>query len=67
MHSLFGYSITPQPASQIFTPEPQKNYLIETVIADNYLMKIYEISTTGERKEVSVTVGADEDLTQPAG
>jgi hypothetical protein len=36
------------------------------VIADNYIMKVYEISTTGERKEVSVTVGADGDLTQPA-
>ena len=66
MHSLFGYSITPQPAPLVFTPKPHKNYLVETVIADNYIMKVYEISTTGERKEVSVTVGTDGDLTQPA-
>lgn len=59
MHSLFGYSITPQPAAQVFTPEPQKNYLIETVIADDYVMKVYELSSAGERKEVSVTINAD--------
>lgn len=60
MHSLFGYAITAQPASKVFTPEPQKNYIVETVIADNYVMKVYELSSTGERKEVSVAVKADE-------
>ncbi|WP_434653731.1 hypothetical protein J3P96_24110 [Pseudomonas sp. R3-56] len=59
MHTLFGYGITPQPAPLVFTPRPQKNYLVETVIADNYIMKVYEISATGERKEVSVPVGTN--------
>lgn len=54
MHSMFGYAITAQPDTQVFTPKPMTTYLIETVIAENYVMTVYEISSSGERKPVSV-------------
>ncbi|MFJ4115710.1 hypothetical protein ACIPV9_04700 [Pseudomonas psychrophila] len=43
-----------QPAAQQFTPHAKKNYLVETVIADTWVMNVYEVSATGERK----TIGA---------
>lgn len=43
-----------QPAEQQFTPQPKKNYLVETVIADTWVMNVYEVSATGERKTVGV-------------
>ncbi|GAB7532175.1 hypothetical protein PS3A_45900 [Pseudomonas sp. 3A(2025)] len=43
-----------QPAAQQFTPQARKNYLVETVIADTWVMSVYEVSATGERK----TIGA---------
>ena len=59
VHSMFGYAITAQPATQVFTPQPKKNYLIETVIGDAFVMSIYEVTATGERKPVEVTVATD--------
>jgi hypothetical protein len=43
----------------VFTPQPKKNYLIETVIGDAFVMSIYEVTATGERKPVEVTVATD--------
>lgn len=43
-----------QPVAQQFTPHAKKNYLVETVIADTWVMNVYEVSVTGERK----TIGA---------
>ena len=43
-----------QPVAQQFTPHAKKNYLVETVIADTWVMNVYEVSATGERK----TIGA---------
>ncbi|NBB36686.1 hypothetical protein [Pseudomonas sp. BC115LW] len=43
-----------QPAAQQFTPHAKKNYLVETVIADTWVMSVYEVSTTGERKTIGV-------------
>jgi hypothetical protein len=43
-----------QPAAQQFTPQAKKNYLVETVIADTWVMSVYEVSATGERKAVGV-------------
>ena len=43
-----------QPAAQQFTPHAKKNYLVETVIADAWVMSVYEVSTTGERKTIGV-------------
>ena len=41
-----------QPAAQQFTPQAKKNYVVETVIADTWVMNVYEVSATGERKTV---------------
>ena len=60
MHSMFGYAIAAQPETQVFTPKPKTAYLIETVIADNYVMTVYEITGTGERKPVSVVKSREE-------
>lgn len=43
-----------QPVAQQFTPQAKKNYLVETVIADTWVMSVYEVSASGERK----TIGA---------
>ncbi|MNO07855.1 hypothetical protein D3C81_2302340 [compost metagenome] len=43
-----------QPAAQQFTPQAKKNYLVETVIADTWVMNVYEVSATGERKTIGV-------------
>jgi hypothetical protein len=43
-----------QPVAQQFTPQAQKNYLVETVIADTWVMSVYEVSATGERKAIGV-------------
>lgn len=43
-----------QPVAQQFTPQARKNYLVETVIADTWVMNVYEISATGERKTIGV-------------
>lgn len=43
-----------QPAAQQFTPQARKNYLVETVIGDTWVMSVYEVSATGERKAVGV-------------
>ena len=41
-----------QPVAQQFTPQAKKNYVVETVIADTWVMNVYEVSATGERKTV---------------
>ena len=41
-----------QPVAQQFTPQAKKNYVVETVIADTWVMSVYEVSATGERKTV---------------
>jgi len=41
-----------QPVAQQFTPQAKKNYVVETVIADTWVTSVYEVSTTGERKNV---------------
>jgi hypothetical protein len=41
-----------QPVAQQFTPQARKNYLVETVIGDTWVMNVYEVSATGERKTV---------------
>ena len=38
-----------QPAAQTFTPQKLKSYLVETVIADDFSMHIYEVSPSGEK------------------
>lgn len=43
-----------QPAAQQFTPQAKKNYVVETVIADTWVMNVYEVSSTGERKAIGV-------------
>ena len=43
-----------QPVAQQFTPQAKKNYLVETVIADTWVMSVYEVSATGERKTIGV-------------
>lgn len=43
-----------QPVAQQFTPQAKKNYLVETVIADTWVMNVYEVSASGERKTVGV-------------
>ncbi|PHX39635.1 hypothetical protein AO284_14660 [Pseudomonas sp. NZIPFR-PS2] len=43
-----------QPVSQQFTPQAKKNYVVETVIADTWVMNVYEVSATGERKTIGV-------------
>lgn len=43
-----------QPALQQFTPQAKKNYVVETVIADTWVMSVYEVSATGERKAIGV-------------
>lgn len=43
-----------QPVAQQFTPQARKNYVVETVIADTWVMNVYEVSTTGERKAIGV-------------
>lgn len=43
-----------QPVAQQFTPQAKKNYVVETVIADTWVMNVYEVSATGERKNVGV-------------
>jgi hypothetical protein len=41
-----------QPIAQQFTPQAKKNYLVETVIADTWVMSVYEVSATGERTSI---------------
>ncbi|MCU1721764.1 hypothetical protein [Pseudomonas sp. 5P_5.1_Bac1] len=51
-----------QPVAQQFTTQAKKNYLVETVIADTWVMNVYEVSTTGDRKTIGVPkkdAGAD--------
>ena len=43
-----------QPVAQQFTPQAKKNYVVETVIADTWVMSVYEVSPAGERKNVGV-------------
>lgn len=43
-----------QPVAQQFTPQARKNYLVETVIGDTWVMNVYEVSVTGERKTVGI-------------
>ena len=43
-----------QPVAQQFTPQARKNYVVETVIADTWVMSVYEVSPAGERKNVGV-------------
>lgn len=43
-----------QPVAQQFTPQAKKNYVVETVIADTWVMNVYEVSATGERKTIGV-------------
>lgn len=43
-----------QPVAQQFTPKAKKNYLVETVIADTWVMTVYEVGATGERKTIGV-------------
>lgn len=43
-----------QPVAQQFTPQAKKNYLVETVIADTWVMSVYEVSATGERTTIGV-------------
>ena len=43
-----------QPVAQQFTPQAKKNYVVETVIADTWVMSVYEVSATGERKSIGV-------------
>jgi hypothetical protein len=43
-----------QPAPQQFTPQAKKNYVVETVIADTWVMNVYEVSAAGERKTIGV-------------
>lgn len=43
-----------QPVAQQFTPQARKDYLVETVIADTWVMNVYEVSATGERKTIGV-------------
>lgn len=43
-----------RPVAQQFTPQAKKNYLVETLIADAWIMSVYEASATGERKTIGV-------------
>ena len=43
-----------QPVAQQFTAQARTNYLVETVIAESWVMSVYEVSATGERKVVGV-------------
>ena len=43
-----------QPVAQQFTPQAKKNYVVETVIADTWVMTVYEVGATGERKTIGV-------------
>lgn len=43
-----------QPVAQQFTPQAKKNYLVETVIADAWVMNVYEVSASGVRKAIDV-------------
>ena len=43
-----------QPVAQQFTPQAKKVFGAETVIADTWVMNVYEVSSTGERKTIGV-------------
>lgn len=42
-----------QPASQTFTPKNHSTYLVETVVADSYALRIYELSPSGAKTLVN--------------
>lgn len=43
-----------QPVAQQFTPRARKSYLVETVIANTWVINVYEVSVTGERTTIGI-------------